>query len=456
MLRASALTERLGLPTVSIVTDAFVGIAEAIASAEGIPGHPLAVLPHVIMTEPVDVIRAAARRVLVDQIIAGLAMASDSVHGSPAAAAAPDRAAVVTAGTMEELMDDFEVRGWSDGLPFVPPTLDRVHAFVAHAGRPADQVLGVLMPAHGQATVWNTAVNGVMAGCRPEHMPLLVAIVEAIADPEFRLEDGGSTPGWEPLVVVSGPIVTELGFNSSAGAQRTGRRANSAVGRFVRLMMRNVAGLRGPPGQTDKATIGMPLNVALAENEAAVRALGWPTFAEERGFASHESVVTVQGIVSVSPPVYSAGVHAEDHARTLAEVIGAHWGTKAWEGLYFGQMHPLLVMSPSIAGALAHDAWDKERLRSYFKQHVQVTAESVQRYAWQTSGIAVDLHRMAAAGKVDPAYALSDDPNRLVPAFGENVRINIVVAGDPGRNQSRGYAQQHRQGVPTSRVLRRP
>lgn len=456
MLRASALVERLGLPAVSIVTDAFVGIARAIADAEGIPGHPLAVMPHVIMTETIESIRTTAREVLVDQIVAGLALSSDVVHAHQAPTTSTiDPAAIVTTGSLEELFDDFEDRGWSDGLPFVPPTPDRVAAFLRHTSRAADELLGVLPPAHGMATVWNTAVNGVMAGCRPEYMPLLLAIVEAIADPTFRLQDGGSTPGWEPLVIVNGPVVREFGFNCSTGAMRVGRRSNSTVGRFVRLVMRNIAGIRMPPGQTDKGTIGMPTNVALAEDEGAVRDIGWPTFAEERGFTGDDSVVTVQSIVSMSPPVYSAGTNPLDHARTLAEVIGSHWSCKAWDGLYFGQLHPLLVLSPSIARAFSSGGWDKDAIRRYFKEHVFVTAESMQRYAWQASGIAIDLHKMVAGGQIEPVYADGTDPDRLVPALRDNAQIGIIVAGDAGRNQSRGYVQQHRQGPPTSRVVQR-
>lgn len=456
MLRASAIVERLGIPAVSIVTNAFVGIARAIAKSEGMPGHPLAVLPHVIMTQPVEVIRETARGDLVDQLIDGLALSDSTVRGPQLAATETDPAAPVAQGTLEELFDEFERRGWADGFPFVPPTPERVETFLRHTRRDADEVLGVLPPAHGKATVWKTAVNGVMAGCRPEYMPLLVAIVEAIADPGFRLQDGGSTPGWEPLVIVNGPVAGKLGFNSSTGAMRSGRRANTSVGRFVRLIMRNIAGIQMLPGHTDKGTIGMPLNVALAEDEESVRELGWPSFAQERGFGPDESVVTVQSIASMSPPVYSGGTSPEDHARTLAEVIGTHWSAKSWDGLYFGQLHPLLVVSPSIASAFARGGWDKDAIRAYFKDKVWVTAESMVRYAWQASGIGLDLKRMVADGQIDPVYADGDDPERLVPAFQESARIGIVVAGDPGRNQSRGYVQQHRQGPPTSRVVELP
>ena len=124
-----------------------------------------------------------------------------------------------------------------------------------------------------QATVWSVAVNGVMAGCRPEYMPILVAVVEAIADPEWRIQDAGATPGWEPLIVLSGPMVKRLGFNTGSGLMRMGSRPAASMGRFLRMYLRNVAGLRVPPGTTDKGSIGSSFNVALAEDEDATRAL---------------------------------------------------------------------------------------------------------------------------------------------------------------------------------------
>lgn len=453
MLRASALVERLGIPAVSIVTDAFVGIATAIAEAEGIPGHPLAVLPHVIMTESVDSIKEAAQIQLVDQIIEGFVLSHEEVHPDVASVeqVIPDWSSPVAVGSLWEIEDIFENEGWTDGLPIIPPTLKAVESFLANCPREPDEVLGVLPPLNCEATIWNVAVNGVMAGCRSEYMPLLVAIVEAILDPVFRLEDAGSTPGWEPLVIVSGPMVKDLNFNYLGGAMRTGRRANTTIGRFLRLIMRNVGGLRVLPGNTDKGTIGMPFNVALAENEEVVRELGWPTFAEERGFQSGENVVTVQSIVSMSAPTYSGGVSPLEHARTLAEVIGVHWSYKTWDSIYFDEFHPLLVISPGIARVFGRGGWTKQDLRNYFREHILVTAESVERYAWQASGIKIDLMSMVAQGRIEPEYALSNDPNRLVPALRQKAKVGIIVAGDPGRNQSRGYIQMHRQGVPTSR-----
>ena len=192
--------------------------------------------------------------------------------------------AIVFRGTLHEVQEYFHQNLWSDGLPIIPPTLEDVEAFLKFTDRPPGEVLGICLPEYREATIWNIAVNGVMAGCRPEYMPLLIATVEAITDPFFHLEDGGATPGWEPLIIVNGPIVKDLDFNSGSGVMSVGRQANTSIGRFLRLYMRNVAGQRIPPGDTDKARIGYTFNVAMAENEDAVNEIGWALFSADRGF----------------------------------------------------------------------------------------------------------------------------------------------------------------------------
>ena len=141
-------------------------------------------------------------------------------------------------------------------------------------------------------------------------MPVLIAVMEALADTEFHVRDAGATPGWEPLIVLNGPIVKELHFNYECGVLRAGRQANTSVGRFVSLHMRNVAGLRISPGSTDKGSIGLGLNVVLAENEDALDELGWESFSSQHGFGRAENVVTVQSTLSPTIPIYSAGDRA--------------------------------------------------------------------------------------------------------------------------------------------------
>ena len=163
--------------------------------------------------------------------------------------------------------------------------------FLRFCDRPGETALGVLLPDRRRATVWNVAVNGVMAGCRPEYMPILVALVEAMADPRYGVEHSGNTPGAETLIILNGPLIKELGFNYEQGALRDGIQANTTIGRFWRLYLRNVAGFLHH--RTDKGTFGNTWRVVLAENEDALRRIGWTTIAEDEGVLAGDSAVTI-------------------------------------------------------------------------------------------------------------------------------------------------------------------
>jgi hypothetical protein len=192
VLRAAAIAERAGVPSVSIVTTPFMQQAGVVSKGVGLPSLPIAEYPGVPMTDGSD---AVAKKVeaLLPQLVAGLAGARDAARP---AVAEPGPRDVVHRGTLDEIQEHFHRNLWSDGLPVIPPTLARIERFLAHTQRAPSDVIGHLLPENRAATVWSIAVNGVMAGCRPEYMPVLVAIVEAIAEPIFRVEDAGSTPGW--------------------------------------------------------------------------------------------------------------------------------------------------------------------------------------------------------------------------------------------------------------------
>ncbi|MFC1871847.1 hypothetical protein ACFLYF_05580 [Chloroflexota bacterium] len=390
---------------------------------------------------------------LVEQIISGLAQPAEATTKT----IEPEPRDIIFEGTLETVHEFFNKNLWTDGLPVIPPTIDKVERFLQFTDRPADEVIGVLLPGNREATIWNIAVNGVMAGCRPEYMPVLIAIVEAIADPEFRIRDAGSTPGWEPIIILNGPLIKELDFNYGPGVMRVGRQANTSVGRFLRLYIRNVAGSRIPPGEMDKATIGSTFNVVLAENEDTVNELGWEPFSVMRGFNKGENVVTVQSVVFTSPPTYTAGDCARDHAQTIAEVIGQATGSYwTFLGIKLQRWYPLLVLSPSIARVIARDGWTKHDLQRYLYDNARISAELMERNSWQIDSNKLDLCRLVEEGAIDDDYCQSRDPNRLVRVFLKADWIGIIVAGDPDRNQSRGYINNHIQGAPVSRQIQLP
>ncbi len=155
-----------------------------------------------------------------------------------------------------EINESFYERGWTDGLPIVPPTEDAVAAMLEGTDRDRDELIGVLAPRQGEATVEKIAINA-LAGCRPEYLPVIVAAVEAMADPVFNLNGvQACTDAAAPLIVVNGPIAQELGINSAGNALGQGCRANATIGRAIRLILMNLGG--GFPRETDMSTLGQP------------------------------------------------------------------------------------------------------------------------------------------------------------------------------------------------------
>ena len=452
MLRAAEVAESAGIPSVTIIGSGFMKQADLIMRGMG-RALPIAEYPGVPMVDSEDTFAAKVENSLLPAVIAGLARTK--LKPLQKANAEPEPGEVVFEGSLDQVQQHFHDKLWSDGLPVIPPTQDRVDAFLRCTDRKADEVIAVLPQESRAASILSIAVNGVMAGCRPEYMPLLIAAVEAVCDPQFRIEDVGSTPSVEPLIIVSGPIIGDLDLNSGPGVMKIGRQANSSIGRFLRLYLRNVCGYRIPPGDGDKGSIGFTFNVALAENEDWARDMGWPTFGEEMGFAAGESGVTVQCICAISAPTYSSGANALGHARQFVDAMGPFFSYWCYTGVKRGLWHPLFVLGPSIAKVIAAE-WSKDELRGYLWQHMTMPAGVMQHLAKQTGAEELDFKAVVAEGLLPADYIASDDPQRRVRMIVRPEHIGIVVAGDPGRNQSRAYMPNHIQGPRTSKRIALP
>lgn len=447
MLRATKVVEDAGVPAVAIVTSGFMAQARAIKKALGAPDLTIAEYPGVIPLDSAEQFASKVGSVLLDSVLEQLKTEAPQTKVVPE----PFPEDIVFRGTFDAVQDAFHAREWSDGIAFVPPTRERVEAFLRWTQRDRNEVLGILAPEYRAASILSVAVNGVMAGCRPEYMPILVAAVEAICDPHFRIEDAGSTPGWEPLIVVSGAMVDQLGFNTEAGNMKVGRQANTSIGRFLRLYFRNVAGLR--PGGTDKGSIGLGFNVAMAENEKAVQELGWPPYRVDRGFSQDDNSVTVRSVLAVSPPVYSAGTDPNDLAWPLVNnLAGTTW---AWfiTGVFFNQWHPLIQIGPAVAGGFARAGWGKKEIRRHLYENAKIAAGTLERYSDAVFGNPVSIADLAKRTDLGPQFTRSADPGRLVPLLLKEECTDIVVAGDPARNQSKIYLNNQEQGAPVSRKV---
>lgn len=374
-------------------------------------------------------------------------------------AAVPRPREIVFRGSFETVNEFFRQNLWGDGLPVVPPTIDKIEQFMKYTDRYPDEVLGVFLPGNCEVTAWKVAVNGVMAGCRPEYMPVLIAIAEAMADNNYRIQDAGSTPGWEAIIILNGPIRNQLGFNCKEAVLRPGYQANTSIGRFYRLLCRNLARLL--PGTTDQATYGQPFRPVLPENEEVCARIGWKPLSVLRGFNANENVVTILGIRAMSDPLASNGESAERHldyiidwvkrmiepyraarprAETFSDTTGAH----------------LLIVSPVIASVLAAGRYSKEDVKQYILKHAVIPAHEFERNCEWFYGRPFDLCEAVQNGILPKEWCQSADPNRLVPVMPPATDWLVVVSGGPERNRSLICRQNFEQGYPVSKKISLP
>src|SRR6185312_14408699 len=288
-----------------------------------------------------------------------LQVSSEAPHRKPGCAAkstydAETLALINAVGPHDELEDMFE-RGWSDGLPVIPPTRERVGAMLG--GRDPSISLGEVPPALGDATLERVAACAVLAGCRPDYFPVVLAAAQAMLEPAFNLN--GQAVTTQPvgqLVILNGPARHSLGLNSSIGALGPGHRANLTIGRALRLLISLTGG--GFPGRLDRATLGHAgkLGFCLAENEEVSP---WEPLAVERGFASDSSVVTVVGCDAPLSISDHRSRTPEELARVLALAAAATWSPNWWP---LGGTS-LFVICPEHAQLFGEAGWSKRRLR---------------------------------------------------------------------------------------------
>ena len=209
---------------------------------------------------------------------------------------------------------------------------------------------------------------------------ILIAIAEVLADPDYGVEHSGDTTGGDALIILNGSAIDRLGFNCAVAALRDGVRANSSVGRFLRLFLRNVA--RSLPGGADKSTFGHTWRVVLAEHETAAAELDWPPFSVDRGFAAGADVVTVARFTAGGTVGSIFGSDPEEIARYLADglVRQSSWELVFTVGFARGTYRPLLIVSPMVARTLRNAGVSKHDLRRMLYQHARLPAWKMERY----------------------------------------------------------------------------
>ena len=258
-----------------------------------------------------------------------------------------------------QLEDEFEAmfeRDWTDGLPVVPPTPERVMHMLEGTGRDPQDVVAVVPPDLVECPVEKVAVNAVMAGCRPEYLPVVIAALEAACTGEFNIH-GLLATTWSagPVIIVNGPVTEHIGMNAGGNALGQGNRANSTIGRALQLIVRNVGG--GRPGGVDRATHGNPgkHTFCFCEDE---RGSPWEPLSVERGLLAGTSAVTLFAGSGLQPLVDQQSRSPESLARTYAgclQVVAHPKLALTWDAV--------LVVSPEHGRVFREAGWSKARLR---------------------------------------------------------------------------------------------
>ncbi|MCB0997889.1 MAG: hypothetical protein KDB40_01215 [Acidimicrobiales bacterium] len=454
-MRASVVAETAGVPTVSIVCEGFQRQALATGRGLGLDDLPLAVLHGHVDTQSHDEMIARFREHTIDQIVRGLTDAHD-VAGEETAE--PSALEVVATGTIDEIHRRFLELGWTDGSPFVPPTVDRVRALLDGTGHDPFRVIGQARPSGRDITVWSVAVNAVMAGLEQRHLPVVLALAEVLANPQYGVEHSGNTTGADALVVVSGPSIAELGFHSEAGALREGVHANTAVGRWLRLYLRNVCGFTG--AEHDKATFGNSTRVVLAEHEPTLTSIGWPALATDLGATPGVDTVAVArmngGLIVGSVFGSSPGEVLPYLANGLVRVSG--WELTHVYGLGHHSYRPLLVLSPLLARLFARHGWSKHDVRRGLWERAVLPARTWEAFIGEWSNLTAGrrtLIDLVAKGLLPARFAESDDPDRLVPLVATPDEIMVAVAGDPNRANAFVFSNDGRHGDWTTATIDR-
>ena len=407
------MLEGRGVPSVVMGTDAFVSLARAQSATHGLPHLSVVLVPHPVGGIDPKLVSAKAETI-----------ASQALHALTRDPAPPSGAAAAVAAAMIDGPDDLDAfqswamdEYWSDGLPVLPPTPERVARMLGHHSARREEIVATLAPRSGRATRETIAINAVLAGASPEHLPVIMAAVRAVAEPRFNLNAiQTTTHPCTPLIVVNGPIASRLGISGGPNALGNGHRANAVIGRAARLTLQNVGGAR--PGLEDRATLGQAgkFSYCLAENEAASP---WPSLAAERGVPEGVSCVTVCG----SEAPHNVNDHASTTAEALLRAIASVGATTANNNVYLDG-EPLVILGPEHAATLAGSGWSKAdfKRRLWEETHVRVgrfSAENIARFA-----------------TIAPDRFLDRPPDAEVPWCVTAEDLMVIVAGGPGKHSA--------------------
>ena len=278
-------------------------------------------------------------------------------------------------GSLQEVNRFYYSKGWTDGLPIIPPTEAAVAEMMTGTDLPPDHIVTTLIPRKGKATIEKIAINAVMAGALPTYMPVLIAAVQSFADPKTRFDTFEvSTGSWAPFLAINGRIRSDININCSSGALSPGNIANASIGRAVGLIVKNIGGAR--KAVEDMGVIGNPGKYSLVIGEDEEES-PWEPLSVERGFKKEDNTVTVS-----FPNTFIQTVPGGTNAKGILDTLA---------GMTTSTMSSLILI-PSWARVLSSEGYTKQKVREYLAAHVTPTRSSVAGFSSDANPPKVDLN----------------------------------------------------------------
>ncbi len=423
--------EKNGIPTVNLSAERFLNNAQTSARAFG---YKSALIPTVSFPHGFTNFSPEAVHQLIDERIDAIIRGLLEEPQKPEVTK-KETEMLLFQGTdrleaWREMNKVFLGRGWGDGFPIVPAEAEKVREMIEHSKRNRDEVIRVLGPGNGLATVEKIAINTVMAGCLPEHLPVLIAAVEAIVDPKFNLRGVATSTGpHTPMLIINGPIAKELKINCGQAALGPGAQsfANTVIGRALRLILMNVG--HAYAGKLDMDTIGSPnkYSMVLAENEELSP---WEALHVERGFGKETSTVTAFPVESQLEIANATSYRAEHILNTFASAAAnAGSPTAAGEWIKEGRRNRdnLVMLCPDHSKIIGDQGWTKTDVREYLYFHARIP------WLYWKYGSVSGVER-ARPGWKWLYESASDD--LLLPVTAGSDHFHIIVVGGQGGGKS--------------------
>lgn len=337
--------ERSGVPCVMITAPGFVQQAKSTALTAGVPVQRVAVYPGAFSAHTNEELKQNTKNILWPQIVDGLTkpVTTEEINET-AAQIKIDKNFTTSLNSLEEVQEFFENQGWSDGLPVVPPTKEKVEEFLKYTSLDKNHVIGDIPPSYRKATVHTVAIIGAMSGCKPEYMPILIAFAKAMMNGDFR-RTLSSTHAWTPFVWINGPLARQLDI--SFGQGEISAKNNKKIGRFIDLAMLNLGGYDIKKNRM--GTFGYLSSWAMAEDEEANARIGWLPYHVQQGFNVNDNTLTAASSLNWGNNLTPATADADKIMNLMA------WDAVEKEQFALGAGTPFVYRTFFITEYVARD-----------------------------------------------------------------------------------------------------